>query len=54
MGADEIAETKSKTVESSFSPTVLEKLDNGWVISESQEGQLLLVPPPAYGDSAAA
>ena len=50
MGAGENAETKSKSVETSFSPSVLEKLDLGWVISETAEGQLLLVPPSSYGE----
>lgn len=51
MGADENAETKSKAVEPSFSPSILEKLDAGWTISEQGEGQLVLVPPPHYGDA---
>lgn len=56
MGADENAETKSKTFEVLdfvFVPSVLEKLDAGWTISErGSDGQLLIVPPPQYGDSA--
>lgn len=49
MGADEESETKSKTFEAFdfvFGPSVLEKLDAGWVISETADGQLLLVGPP--------
>ena len=62
MGADEEAETKSKTVEAVdfvFGPSVLEKLDAGWRIAErGSDGQLLLLPPagvasPADPDSAA-
>lgn len=47
MGADEIAETKSKTVESSLelSGQVEQKLDHGWSIQILEGGQLLLVPP---------
>jgi hypothetical protein len=56
MGADDEAETKSKTFDDLdfvFGPSVLEKLDAGWTISErGSDGQLLLVPPPAYGDAA--
>jgi hypothetical protein len=56
MGAEEEAETKSKTdkgLDFVFGPSVLEKLDAGWTITErSSDGQLLLVPPPSYGDAA--
>lgn len=56
MGADEEAETKSKTVDALdfvFGPSVLEKLDAGWCITErGSDGQLLLLPPPVYGDPA--
>lgn len=49
MGADEQTETKSKTLEAIdfvFGPSVLEKLENGWVITEREaDGQLLLLPP---------
>lgn len=50
MGADENAETKSKTdkaLDFVFGPSVLEKLDAGWTIAErGSDGQLLLLPPP--------
>lgn len=52
MGAEENAETESKAVEpsSEFSSAVEEKLSNGWSLSETSDGQLLLVPPPARGE----
>ena len=56
MGAVEEAETKSKTDEALdfvFGPSVLEKLDAGWIITErGSDGQLLLVPPPLYSEPA--
>lgn len=56
MGADEEAETKSKSLSDFdfvFGPSVLEKLDAGWYITErGSDGQLLLLPPPVYGDPA--
>jgi len=47
MGAEENAETKSKSVETSLnlSERVEEKLNHGWSIQILEGGQLLLVPP---------
>ena len=54
MGADENAETQSKSVETSskLSEEIEEKLDHGWSIKVTDAGQLLLTPPPPYGDAA--
>jgi len=56
MGAEEKAETQSKTVNDLdfvFGPSVLEKLEAGWSITErGSDGQLLLLPPPVYGEPA--
>jgi hypothetical protein len=54
MGAEEKPEPKAKTYSGLVSPTVEEKLERGWRLSETQEGQLLLVPPPSYGAPEAA
>jgi hypothetical protein len=53
MGADENAQTQSETFELFFAPAVLQKLDDGWYIGESVDGQLQILPPPRYGDSPA-
>lgn len=56
MGADENAEAKLKAFELSpwnFSINVLQKLDDGWLVSEQQDGQLVLIPPPLHGEPAA-
>jgi hypothetical protein len=47
MGAEENAETQSKSVETSsqLSRAVEQKLDYGWSIQILDGGQLLLVPP---------
>lgn len=56
MGAEENAETKSKAVEPSktLGAEIHERLDDGWEIKVLQNGQLLLVPPPKYGEPPAA
>lgn len=56
MGAEENAETQSKAVEPSktLGETIHERLDDGWSIQILQGGQLLLVPPPKYGEPPAA
>lgn len=50
MGADEEAETKSKTLSSPLSEAVEIALAKGWRLTENPQGQLLLLPPPRYGD----
>jgi hypothetical protein len=52
MGADENAETESKAVEpsSDLNERIEEKLSHGWTIQIREGGQLLLVPPPTYGE----
>jgi hypothetical protein len=56
MGAEENAETQSKAVEPSktLGEGIHEKLADGWTIQVLQGGQLLLVPPPTYGEPPAA
>lgn len=52
MGADENAETESKAVEpsSELGGKIEQELSNGWSIQILEGGQLLLVPPPKYGE----
>ena len=47
MGAEGESETESKAVEPSsyYSPEVIQKLDQGWFVSATEDGQLLLIPP---------
>jgi hypothetical protein len=45
MGADENAETKSKSVETSFDGIVLEELPGNIRIVELTDGQLALIVP---------
>lgn len=53
MGADDQSEAKPKTFawsEHSLDVAVREKLLDGWYLAEDSDGQILLVPPPHYGD----
>jgi hypothetical protein len=52
MGADENAEQSDVDFGTPLSETLEQKLDFGWRIVSLPDGQLLLVPPPAYGDAA--
>ena len=52
MGADEDDQAKLDSIRPLLSESVTEKLDAGWVLSEGSDGQLLLVPPPTYGEPA--
>ena len=54
MGADEIASSESETRETPLSDRIEEKLDHGWRIESLPDGQLLLIPPPNYGEPPAA
>lgn len=50
MGADENDKLEELDRLSPYADAVLEKLDHGWRISSLPDGQLLLVPPPSYGE----
>jgi hypothetical protein len=50
MGADENDQTKSDSVRPPISERIEEQLEAGWRIVSLTDGQLLLVPPPTYGD----
>lgn len=52
MGADENAERSEDVQAVNVSESIKEKLDRGWELREQQDGQLLLIPPPRYGDVA--
>jgi len=54
MGADEKSESIDEGLSAVYADEVLEKLDSGWRIVSRPDGQLLLVPPPAYGDAPSA
>lgn len=51
MGADDNAERSEDDYGTSLSESIEEKLDYGWRIVSLPNGQLLLCPPPVYGDS---
>lgn len=50
MGADENDQAKLDAFGTPLSESIEEKLDYGWRIVSLPEGQLLLVPPPRYGE----
>jgi len=54
MGADEEDHSKSDAFKNLFETGVQEELGNGWRISSLPDGQLLIVPPPTYGEPPAA
>lgn len=54
MGADERDSNEVRDLFKSFAPTVIEKLDDGWQIIVGADDQMLLAPPPRYGEPDAA
>jgi hypothetical protein len=52
MGADEKAEAPAEGVISAFAAEVEQKLNDGWRVSMTTDGQLLLIPPSRYDDAA--
>ncbi len=54
MGADEEASGVSPIPSSLLSDGVKFALEHGWTLTETESGQLLLVPPPTYGEPPAA
>ncbi len=50
MGADEEFQAQPEAISTSLGERVEEKLDHGWRISSLPGGQLLLIPPPTYGE----
>lgn len=52
MGAVENDPLKEDAISTPLSETIEEKLDHGWRIVSLPNGQLLLVPPPSYGEPA--
>lgn len=52
MGAEENAERSEDGSIENLSDSVKVKLGHGWELRENEQGQLLLIPPPRYGDAA--
>lgn len=50
MGAVENAEAKASVDSDRLAASVKLALEKGWELRETLEGQLLLVPPPTYGE----
>lgn len=50
MGADENAEAKASVGSEALAESVKLALEHGWTLAEGVEGQILLVPPPSYGE----
>lgn len=50
MGADEESEAKASVDSERLAASVKLALDHGWELRETEEGQLLLIPPPQYGE----
>lgn len=50
MGADEQSEGLPEDRLGTLGETMVEKLSDGWTIQVTRSGQLLLSPPPSYGD----
>jgi len=50
MGAVEEPEAKAEDHSDLLAASVKLALERGWTLDETEAGQLLLVPPPTYGE----